>query len=84
MISGYLFRILFSGTSYVRTQFTILPAFATTIRKTQTITTNSVAIHPDHMASHGQMYVAMSRMRRADALFSFGTDIRIRIKRNLA
>ncbi|KAG1048086.1 hypothetical protein G6F43_009501 [Rhizopus delemar] len=69
------------GTSYVRTQFPIVPAFATTIHKAQSITIESVAIHLDHMPSHGQMYVATSRVRKADDLYFFGTDIPVRIKK---
>ncbi|CEP08961.1 hypothetical protein, partial, partial [Parasitella parasitica] len=69
------------GTSYVRTQFPIVPAFATTIHKAQSITIDAVAIHLDDMPSHGQLYVAMSRVRRAGDLYFFGTDIPVRIKR---
>ena len=69
------------GTSYVRIQFPIVPAFATTIHKAQSITIESVAIHLDHMPSHGQMYVAMSRVRKADDLYFFGTDMPVRIKK---
>ncbi|KAG1047589.1 hypothetical protein G6F43_009970 [Rhizopus delemar] len=68
------------GTSYVRTQSSIVPAFATTIHKAQSITIESVAIHLDHMPSHGQMYVAMSRVHKADGLYFFETDIPVRIK----
>lgn len=70
-----------AGTSYVRSQFPIVPAFATTIHKAQSITIDSVAVHLDHMLSHGQMYVAMSRVRETDDLYFFGTDIPVRIKR---
>ncbi|KAG1538640.1 hypothetical protein G6F51_009647 [Rhizopus arrhizus] len=59
------------GTSYVRTQFPIVPAFDTTIHKAQSITIESVAIHLDHLPSHGQMYVAMSRVRKADDLYRY-------------
>ncbi|KAG1637987.1 hypothetical protein G6F44_009149 [Rhizopus delemar] len=59
------------GTSYVRTQFPTVPAFATTIHKAQSITIESVAIHLDHLPSHGQMYVAMSRVRKADDLYRY-------------
>lgn len=69
------------GTSYVRSQFPIVPAFATTIHKAQSITIDAVAIHLDDMPSHGQMYVAMSRVRKADDLYFFGTDLPVRIKR---
>ena len=68
------------GTSYVRIQFSIVPAFATTIHKAQIITIESVAIHLDHMPSYSQMYVAISRVRKADDLYFFGTDIPVRIK----
>ncbi|CEG78615.1 hypothetical protein RMATCC62417_13193 [Rhizopus microsporus] len=49
-----------AGTSYVRTQFPIVPAFVTTIHKVQSTTIDFVAIHLDHTPSHGQLYVAMS------------------------
>lgn len=38
-----------AGTSHVRTQFPIVPAFATAIHKAQCITIDFVAIHLDHM-----------------------------------
>ncbi|EIE88126.1 hypothetical protein RO3G_12837 [Rhizopus delemar RA 99-880] len=53
------------GTSYVRIQFSIVPAFATTIHKAQIITIESVA---------------MSRVHKADDLYFFETDIPVRIK----
>ncbi|KAF1795997.1 hypothetical protein FB192DRAFT_1339128 [Mucor lusitanicus] len=62
------------GTSYVQTQFPIVPAFATTIHKAQSITIDAVAIHLGDMPSHDQLYVAMPRVRRAE-------DIPMRIKR---
>ncbi|KAL0146197.1 hypothetical protein V8B55DRAFT_1321592, partial [Mucor lusitanicus] len=69
------------GTSYVQTQFPIVPAFATTIHKAQSITIDAVAIHLGDMPSHDQLYVAMPRVRRAEGLYFFGTDIPMRIKR---
>lgn len=69
------------GTSYVRTQFPIVPAFATTIHKAQSITIDSVAIHLDNMLSHGQLYVAMSRVRTTQDLYFFGSETPLRIKR---
>lgn len=69
------------GTSYVRSQFPIVPAFATTIHKAQSLTIDAVAIHLDNMLSHGQMYVAMSRVRKTEDLFFFGSELPLAIKR---
>ena len=41
------------GTSYLRSQFSIVPAFASTIHKAQSATIDSVAIYLDDMMSHG-------------------------------
>ena len=69
------------GTSYVRTQYPLVPAFAATIHKSQSLTIDRVAIHLDHMATHGQMYVAMSRVRRPEDLYFFNADLPLKIKR---
>ncbi|KAG2205654.1 hypothetical protein INT47_008010 [Mucor saturninus] len=50
------------NTSYTRNQYPIIPAFASTIRKSQSATIDCVGIHLDNMMSHGQLYVAMSRV----------------------
>lgn len=69
------------GTSYLRSQFPIVPAFASTIHKAQSATIDSVAIHLDNMIPHGQLYVAMSRVRRSADLFFFGSELPLKIKR---
>lgn len=69
------------GTSYTRTQFPIVPAFASTIHKSQSATIDCVGIHLDNMLTHGQLYVAMSRVRKAEDLYFFGADIPLSIKR---
>lgn len=69
------------NTSYTRTQFPIVPAFASTIHKSQSATIDCVGIHLDNMLSHGQLYVAMSRVRKAEDLFFFGADMPLNIKR---
>ncbi|KAG1490493.1 hypothetical protein G6F54_010682 [Rhizopus delemar] len=69
------------STSYTRTQFPIVPAFATTIHKAQSATIDCVGIHLDSMLSHGQLYVAMSRVRKMDDLYLFGAETPLNIKR---
>lgn len=69
------------GTSYTRSQFPIVPAFASTIHKSQSATIDCVGIHLDNMLTHGQLYVAMSRVRRLEDLHFFGADLPIHIKR---
>lgn len=70
-----------SGTSYTRTQYPIVPAFASTIHKAQSATIDRVAIYLDNMPTHGQLHVAMSRVRKAENLFFFGADLPLSIKR---
>ncbi|CEP09984.1 hypothetical protein, partial, partial [Parasitella parasitica] len=69
------------GTSYVRSQFPIIPAFASTIHKAQSATIDCVGIYLDNMLTHGQLYVAMSRVKRASDLFFFGASLPLTIKR---
>jgi ATP-dependent exoDNAse (exonuclease V) alpha subunit len=45
------------------------PAFATTIHKGQSTTIDCVGIHLDNMLSHGQLYVAMSRVKKLEDLY---------------
>ncbi|OBZ82264.1 ATP-dependent DNA helicase pif1 [Choanephora cucurbitarum] len=68
-------------TSYLRSQFSIVPAFASTIHKAQRTTIDSVAIYLDDMIAHGQLYVAMSRIRKSENLYFFGAELPLRIKR---
>ncbi|KAL4206096.1 hypothetical protein CU097_006020 [Rhizopus azygosporus] len=62
-----------SSTSYTRTKFPVVPAFASAIHKAQSTAIDCVDIH--------LLYVAMSRVRRADNLCFFGADLPISIKR---
>lgn len=65
-------------TNYSRKQFPIVPAFAATIHKAQSATIDCVAIHIDNMKDHGQLYVAMSRVRHKENLFFFGVDLPVK------
>lgn len=68
-------------TNYTRKQFPLFPAFASTIHKAQSATIDCVAIHLENMPDHGQLYVAMSRVRRAEDLFFFGVNLPISTKK---
>ena len=68
-------------TIYTITQFPIVPASATTIHKVQSAILDCVGIHLDNMLSHGQLYVAMSRVRRVEDLYFFGAEVPLTIKR---
>ncbi|CEP15476.1 hypothetical protein, partial, partial [Parasitella parasitica] len=70
-----------AGTSYARTQFPILPAFASTIHKAQSATIDCVGIFLDNMLTHGQLYVAMSRVKKASDLHFFGAPLPLQITR---
>lgn len=59
------------GTIYSRKQFPIVVSMASTIGKVQSLTLPSVAIFFDDMHSHGQLYVAMSRVRTAQDVYFF-------------
>ncbi|CEG71913.1 hypothetical protein RMATCC62417_07562 [Rhizopus microsporus] len=59
----------------------VVSAFTSTIRKAQSATIDCVAIHLDKMLTHGQLYISMSRVGRADNLYFFGADLPISIKR---
>jgi ATP-dependent DNA helicase PIF1 len=54
---------------FTRRQFPIKPAFGITINKSQGQTLQHVGIFlPQQVFSHGQLYVAMSRVGKADGL----------------
>ncbi|GAN11543.1 hypothetical protein MAM1_0673d11109 [Mucor ambiguus] len=57
------------GTYYSRRQFPIVLAYASTIHKVQSLTLPRVAICFDDMPSHGELFVAMSLVRRGDELY---------------
>lgn len=68
-------------TSYSRKQLPIIPAFAATIHKARSATIDCVAIHLDNMKDHGQLYVAMSRVRFKENLYFFGVDLPVKTKK---
>lgn len=72
-------RLTYSGTilpfSFQRTQFPIIPAFAMTINKSQGQTFDKVAILlREPVFTHGQLYVAASRVRAFDGLRFYISD----------
>ncbi|OBZ80249.1 hypothetical protein A0J61_11702, partial [Choanephora cucurbitarum] len=44
-------------------------------------TIDCVGIHLDNMLSNGQLYVAMSRVRKIEDLYFFGAEMPLNIKR---
>ncbi|GAN11745.1 hypothetical protein MAM1_0880d11330 [Mucor ambiguus] len=62
------------GTYYSRRQFPIVLAYASTIHTVQSLTLPRVLICFDDMPSHGELYIAMSRIRRGDELCFFGVN----------
>jgi hypothetical protein len=57
------------GVKFFRYQFPIAPAFAMTINKAQGQSLDRVAVYlPRPMFAHGQLYVAVSRVTKADNL----------------
>ncbi|KAG1166293.1 hypothetical protein G6F55_001461 [Rhizopus delemar] len=71
------------GTRHTRTQFPIVPVFAITIHKAQSAIIDCVGIHLDNMLSHGQIYVAMSCVRKLEALRFLSTETPLNVKRKL-
>ena len=54
---------------FKRTQFPIRPCFAMTINKAQGQTLEFVGLYlPEPVFTHGQLYVALSRVKRRDAI----------------
>jgi hypothetical protein len=68
-----------SPIQFKRRQFPIKLAFSLTINKAQGQTLDRVGIFlPDHVFSHGQLYVALSRARQASAIkISINRDVSI-------
>lgn len=60
------------GTGCIRNQYPVTVAFACTIHKVQSMTLPAVAIHLSAMQSHGQLYVAMSRVKSGSDISFFG------------
>lgn len=73
----FLFKVKFKTLpqypiSFVRHQLPILPAFALTINKAQGQTLDIVGIHLyKQVFSHGQLYVAFTRVRQRENLFVY-------------
>lgn len=51
-----------------RTQFPILPCYAITVHKSQSLTLEAAVVHCAQEFVHGQTYVAMSRVKSSDKL----------------
>lgn len=63
------------GTVYSRRQYPLILSYASAIHKVRSLTLSKVAIFfSDMPSSHGQLYVAMSRVQRAEDLYFFGVN----------
>jgi ATP-dependent exoDNAse (exonuclease V) alpha subunit len=63
----------------IRNQFQIKVAYAMTINKAQGQTLNKVGIFlPDNVFTHGQLYVALSRVTNSENIFISSTNRLIR------
>ena len=69
-----------SPVAFKRRQFPIRVAFCMTINKSQGQTLNQVGLYlPDSVFSHGQLYVALSRVKTPDSIRILTTDPHSRI-----
>lgn len=62
------------GSVYTRRQFPIVLAAACTIHRVQSLTLPKVAIFFTDMETHGQLYVALSRVKSARDIYFFGIN----------
>jgi hypothetical protein len=63
------------GITFKRRQFPVAVAYATTFHKSQGVTLDKVGIDlRNHPFAHGMLYVALSRVRRADDVCLLTTD----------
>lgn len=65
-----------ASTYYSRRQFPIVLTYASTIHNVQSLKLPRAAICFDDMPFHGELYVAMSRVRHGDELCFFGVNAR--------
>ena len=61
-------------TVYSRRQFPFTLAFACTIHKVQSLTLPAVALFFSNMPAHGELYVALSRVRHPEDIYIFGIN----------
>ncbi|KAI8053655.1 uncharacterized protein B0P05DRAFT_581801 [Gilbertella persicaria] len=64
------------GTSYIKSLFSTVSGFGSNIHKAQNATIKSVIMHLDNI-THGQLYVAMFRVRKDDSFFFFESNANI-------
>lgn len=63
-----------SDSFFTRKQFPLVLSCASTIHKVQRLTLSFVPIFFSDMISHGQLYVALSRVRKGEDIYIFGIN----------